>query len=208
MEHHCPDDSDAQVSRVCGRFGLISAAGELAAALGVVPWPKGAAEEAVGACFSAWLEQRGGIGAAEIEQGIAQVRAFLSQHGSSRFDDWHGKGTDKIVNRAGWRVLDGANQWEYYVLPSVFTGEMCTGLNAPMIARALAEKGLLQPETGYLERQPGSKAAVRASPPSQPRQRLYHFPAIVLADAEDEARDDPGTPGHGHPSETHLDEFF
>ena len=37
-------------------------------------------------CFSAGLERRGGVGAAEVRTGIQQIRAFLEAHGNSRFE--------------------------------------------------------------------------------------------------------------------------
>ena len=74
------------MSRVGRRFGLIAAAGELAAGLGILPWPEGEAERAAARCFNDWLQARGGTGSAELRDGIAQVRAFLEAHGSSRFE--------------------------------------------------------------------------------------------------------------------------
>src|SRR4029077_5154447 len=41
-----PAKADGQVERAAGRFGLISAAGELAARLNIVPWSAGAACDA------------------------------------------------------------------------------------------------------------------------------------------------------------------
>ncbi len=35
---HCPANADGQVSRVCARFALVAAAGEMATAFGVLPW--------------------------------------------------------------------------------------------------------------------------------------------------------------------------
>ena len=81
-----PAGADGQVSRVARRFGLIAAAGELAAGLGILPWPEGEAERAAARCFGDWLQARGGTGSAELRDGIAQVRAFLEAHGSSRFE--------------------------------------------------------------------------------------------------------------------------
>ena len=38
VEQHMPAGCDGQVSRVVGRFGLVAAAGEIAAVMGIVPW--------------------------------------------------------------------------------------------------------------------------------------------------------------------------
>ena len=77
-----------QVKRAAARFGLVAAAGELAAVMGILPWPGNESIKAAEACFKDWLEQRGGSGAAELEAGIAQVRLFFEQHGESRFTPW------------------------------------------------------------------------------------------------------------------------
>ena len=45
--------------RVCERFALIAAGGELATQYGVTGWPPGEAGQAATRCFQAWLEQRG-----------------------------------------------------------------------------------------------------------------------------------------------------
>ena len=61
------------------------AAGELAATILDLPWPKDAASSAAATCLKEWLEKRGGSGAHEVVAGIAQVRRFIEQHGESRF---------------------------------------------------------------------------------------------------------------------------
>jgi putative DNA primase/helicase len=92
-------------------------AGELATSLGIVPWGQGGADQAAHICFTSWIAARSGIEAAETTAGIAQVREFLSLHGSSRFEDaWNTPkdfdGTPlpsaaRIANQAGWRNCDG-----------------------------------------------------------------------------------------------------
>ena len=130
---------------MASRFALIAAAGELAALWGIVPWPAGTASEAVAACFRAWLEHRGGTGPAEIREGLAQVRAFLEAHGSSRFEAaWEidpADPTTRVINRAGFRRREVVTEdertgaktygpWEYYVLPEAWRREVCKGLDA------------------------------------------------------------------------------
>ncbi|MGC2223633.1 MAG: hypothetical protein WA624_15395 [Methylocella sp.] len=67
------------------RFGLIAAAGEMAMALDILPWPADTALRAAKECFKAWVDVRGGPGAAEETDGIEAVRAFLNAHRLSRF---------------------------------------------------------------------------------------------------------------------------
>ncbi len=109
LDRYVPAAADGQVRRVAARFALIGAVGELARNYGVLPWPEREAMRAAGACFEAWLEARGGAGAGEDTQAIAQVRAFIEVHGSSRFEFLGGSGIESVtadtrtVNRAGFR---------------------------------------------------------------------------------------------------------
>jgi putative DNA primase/helicase len=139
----CPDDADGQVKRVARRFLLCAAAGEMAAEWRILPWEKGEAPEAVKTCFDAWLESRGGTGAAEDSAILAQVTLFIEQHGASRFQD-----VDKpdaiCLNRVGFRLTqDTGNDTVYYVLPESFK-EICKGHAADKAARVLRDAGLLR----------------------------------------------------------------
>ncbi len=136
---HLPAGSDGQVRSVCGRFGVIAAAGEMAIAWGVLNWPKGEAERGAVRCFQDWLKARGGTGAGEEQKALAQVRGFFEAHGSSRFADIssyhtpHGlmaglRGDEpppreelhdkRVNNRVGFRKMDQTTKkWMYYVMP-------------------------------------------------------------------------------------------
>ena len=81
-----PADADGQVARVAARFGLITAAGEVATAFGILPWPSGEATRSAARCFRDWLGERGGIEPAEVREGIAAVRRYIELHGASRFE--------------------------------------------------------------------------------------------------------------------------
>ncbi len=59
LEKNLPGNCGGQVHRVCDRFALIAAGGELATQYGVTGWPPGEAEQAATCCFQDWLEQRG-----------------------------------------------------------------------------------------------------------------------------------------------------
>ncbi len=147
VEEVCPADADGQVKRVAGRFGLVAAAGELGVAFGVLPWPKGEARYAAARCFRDWLVARGGTDAAEVTAGLAQVRAFLEAHGSSRFEDLDGGENQRIVNRAGYRQkVDG--QTRYCIFPEAFKREVCAGLNEKTVCAALLKCGALLPDGG------------------------------------------------------------
>lgn len=142
-QRHIPSGASEQVGRAAARFGLVAAAGELATAFGLTGWSNGAATDAAGTCFEAWLVRRGHVGPAEIEAGIEQVRHFFVLHGGSRFGiaenpdlDLHGR---VVLNRAGFRK-DGC----FWVYPEVFRAEIAAGCDWRILAEALATRGLLK----------------------------------------------------------------
>jgi hypothetical protein len=57
LEENMPSRADGQVRRAAAKFALIAAAGELAATILDLPWPKDAASNAVATCFK---ERAGG----------------------------------------------------------------------------------------------------------------------------------------------------
>lgn len=141
---HCPEGADGQVHRVCGRFALVAAAGELATEMGILPWPAGEATTGAVKCFQAWLGERGGTEAAEVTNGMAQVRRFFQEHGSSRFEDMDEESRRVYGKRAGViREVDGVKA--FCVFPEVFSKEVCSGFNLKMICNKLKKDGVLLP---------------------------------------------------------------
>ena len=137
-----PADAGEQVRRVAQRFAIVAAAGVFAQAAGILPAGKEMnIFEAVRACFDAWLDQRGGVGATENENIINAVALFLEKHGQSRFQDVDDKNST-CFNRAGFRrMMDG--QVQYLVLPQSFK-EIVVGYPPARAARVLYEAGLLE----------------------------------------------------------------
>jgi putative DNA primase/helicase len=171
---------------VAARFGLAAAAGELATGLGILPWSRGGATVAAGGCFRAWLDARGGSGAAEIADGIRQVQAFISVHGSSRFERWgesaetsQSSTAQRTINRAGWRRKDLEGRWEYLVTTDGFH-EMTAGFDRRTLVRALIERGLLLPDDE-------GKSSRSMTVPEHGKLRLYHFPADALGGGSGDA---------------------
>jgi putative DNA primase/helicase len=146
---HVPAGADGQVRRAAARFALVAAAGELAIAARILPWPAGEAEKAAAACFKAWLGARaGGKGAAEDAEAVAMVRRFLIAHGASRFEEigQHDEiGGRVVINRAGWRKKD-ADGWRYLIPPETWASEVVPGLNSQDAARAIKTAGHLIPQ--------------------------------------------------------------
>jgi len=130
------------VKRVCGHFALVAAAGELGAALGILPWPKGEATKAAASCFKGWIELRGGVGAGEVTSGMAQVRQYFQQHGASRFEQLGGDGTVRTSNRAGYCSKRNGKD-EYWVFAETFRNDVCKGFDLKMICAELKSAGIL-----------------------------------------------------------------
>ncbi len=78
------EGDSGQVHRGALRFAAVAAAGEMAAALGIVPWRAGEAEAAALACFNSWAMGFGRTGLREHRQILERVRNAI-QAGQSRF---------------------------------------------------------------------------------------------------------------------------
>lgn len=144
----CGPGAAGQVRRVAQRFALAAAAGELATLKGLTGWQQGEADKAIRACFTAWLGARGTDGAAEPAAMLAQVRAFLSLHGESRFSPWRDADEShkpRTINRAGFRKgKDDIGGLAYYVEAEVFRGEVCADFDPRQVARVLSLHGALK----------------------------------------------------------------
>ncbi|MBI1209657.1 MAG: DUF927 domain-containing protein [Azospirillum sp.] len=177
LDLHLPVGADGQVARVAARFGLVAAAGELASAIGILPWPAHEAERAAATCFRAWIDARGGNGPAEVAAGIGQVRGFLEAHGMSRFQAvWSDDDTDNrpVISRVGFRRKADDGRWEYFVMPEGFR-EITKGHNSKMLASELIKAGMLAPAGD-------GKSAKPVKVPGHGTMKLYHFPAEALSD--------------------------
>jgi uncharacterized protein (DUF927 family) len=146
-------EASGQAKRVADRFALVGAAGELATDWGITGWPAGAALKAAGACFKAWLANRGGEGKQEDRAMLAAVRTFLRIHGEARFTDIDRSNiTDNHapakMNRAGWREKSSATDGdtEYYISSEAFRTDVCKGFDHSAVGRLLIAKGYA--ETG------------------------------------------------------------
>jgi len=182
VARYVSEGADGQLYRVAQRFALIAAAGELAVAAGVLPWPAGEATNAAAKVYADWLEARGGVEPAEIRNGIAQIRAFVLAHGMSRFvPAWEESGEPRIPPRdlAGFRKQE-ADGWDYYITTSAWRDEVCCGFDTRALASQLAERGMLLVPTSGLHRSKSIKV------PGYNKLRLYHIPARFLeADRDD-----------------------
>ena len=180
---HVPPDAGGQVQRAAQRFALVAAAGGIAIAAGVLPWPIGEAERAAAACFAAWREARpGGVGAAEDAAALAAVRGFLERRGESRFaalvKGLDGETTEPdrpTINRAGWRQRASDGTWRFLILPGVWRSEVCAGLDPQHVASVLLSRG-------FLERGEGGRPTIKPRIPGIGPTRVCAVRASILAE--------------------------
>lgn len=172
------------MQRVARRFGVVAAAGELASAHGLTGWQPGEALDAVGKCFSSWLDGFGGLGNKEERALLDQVRAFFQRHGSSRFERLDGYEDQKVIDRAGFRRGKAGSDLEYLVMSEAFK-EMCKGHDFRAAAKVLRHAGMLEPD-----REGKNSQSIRVK---GIRERYYVFPACMLSDEPERASvdDDP-----------------
>lgn len=181
-EQYVPAGADGQVERVAQRFALIAAGGEVAANLGIVPWPAGTAVEGAGKCFDDWLSARGGIEPAEAREGIERVRAFLTANGMARFvpawEESEQRNPTLYRDIAGYRrkVGDG---WDFFIEPTAWKDEICSGMDARRLASTMREKG-------FIDSPPGPHVGKSVRVEGHGKKRLLHIPAFFLADDEND----------------------
>ena len=136
-------DLAPQAHRVAKRFAIVAAAGEMATLAGITGWQAGQATTAVITCLDNWLDNYGHDGEHEQRQIIEHIKAFIEQHGSSRFQPchihMHQDFETKITNRAGYHNYDTG---EYYFSTSTFD-EVCSPFNKSKVLQVLDEAGLL-----------------------------------------------------------------
>ncbi|HEX5310299.1 DUF927 domain-containing protein [Aquabacterium sp.] len=198
-----PEAASGQVQRVGRRFALLAVAGELATEAGITGWPQGEATRGVRACFNAWLASRGGIGDAEVTNMLSQVQRLLEERGASCFAWMNRVADDRAPNpteRWGFRRLvdkkgkpisrmDDANEYgravefldddgtevEYFVLVEAFRNKLCEGYDPVTVARLLAKRGHLVPES---DRRLDRKEYIKG----QGYARVFRIKASILAD--------------------------
>lgn len=169
---YCPANAKEEAGRVCDRFALVAFAGEMATEAGITGWTAsdfesgivGDATEALSKLFKEWLSARG-PGRSDEETAISQVRLFLEQYGTSRFQPLREKKNSKgepIVladgepdvsverisgPRAGYVEGEGEGT-TWYILPEVFKAEVCKGFDAKLVAKSLQQRNWLRADHG------------------------------------------------------------
>lgn len=196
---YIPSGVNGQVSRVGARFALTAAAGAFATYRGLLPWPEGEAFQACAACFNDWLATRGTSGSAEDEAALQQVRAFIETYGLSRFIPIYSDSTPldggmPVLRRAGYRRRDEYGRWCYMVLATVWTNEVCKGLNPRAVAKALIAKGLMKGDAN-------GRSSCPVCIPGEDKMRVYYLlPDILVSEAGSSMPDDPVSTCSGVPA--------
>lgn len=136
-------DLTAQAHRVAKRFAIVSAAGEIATQAGITGWQAGQATKAVMTCLDNWLDNYGRDGEHEQRQTIEHIKAFIEQHGSSRFQPCYRNTRldfeERTPNRVGYRNMDTG---DYYFSKETFDS-VCAPFSKKKVLQVLEEADLL-----------------------------------------------------------------
>jgi putative DNA primase/helicase len=144
-EKFLPPNASEQDSRAFQMFAFACFAGELATKYGITGWDSRDSYRATMACFTSWLEKKGGAGNHEEKAMLEQVRLFLSLHGQSRFQRLiNGEIVDeqKIINRAGYVERCGDRE-VFHIFPDVFRKQICKGLDYRSVEDVLINEGFM-----------------------------------------------------------------
>jgi uncharacterized protein (DUF927 family) len=187
VDKYLPKNADGQVARVAHKFSLIAAAGELGIALGILPWEQETANNACKIMFDCWLRHRGGAQAYELIEVVNRLRSFIAQHGNSRFEAaWGNEFVDnnvipqekRTLQRVGFRKLNESNEWEYYIIQSMFEKEVICCKATSQIKAYLAEAGLIK-------RDSEGKCTISINVPGYGQGRYYFIPSSLILKGDD-----------------------
>lgn len=145
-------DVNGQSRTVAMRFALVAAALELAAQYGVTGLEQDTAIPAIKQCFNAWLEREGGTGKFEDRKIMENATAFMQQFASShRFDIYPFAGgiaeRSTSSDLAGYKKISSGLDGDYcsfYILPAVFTAEICKGFDKGKVISVLHDADWLK----------------------------------------------------------------
>ena len=132
-----------QAHRVAKRFAIVAAAGEMATRADITGWQAGQATTAVMTCLDNWLDNYGRDGEHEQRQIIEHIKAFIEQHGSSRFQPCYRNTRldfeERTPNRIGYRNMETG---DYYFSKGTFDS-VCAPFGKKKVLQVLEEADLL-----------------------------------------------------------------
>lgn len=181
-----------QAHRVAKRFAIVAAAGEMATQADITGWQAGQATTAVMKCLDNWLDNYGRDGEHEQRQIIEHIKAFIEQHGSSRFQACHRNPYQdfeaKITNRVGYRNYGTG---EYYFTTSTFD-EVCSPFSKSKVLQVLDDAKLLNVTEN-------DRKTCRVSLPFEKnRKRVYAVKNDILSYEANKNTGTDGTTGTTH----------
>ena len=136
-------DLAPQAHRVAKRFAIVAAAGEMATLAAITGWQAGQATTAVMTCLDNWLDNYGRDGEHEQRQIIEHIKAFIEQHGSSRFQPCYRNTRldfeERTPNRVGYRNMETG---DYYFSKETFD-KVCAPFSKKKVLQVLEEANLL-----------------------------------------------------------------
>lgn len=136
-------DLAPQAHRVARRFAIVAAAGEMATLAAITGWQAGQATTAVMTCLDNWLDNYGRDGEHEQRQIIEHIKAFIEQHGSSRFQPCYRNTRldfeERTPNRVGYRNMETG---DYYFSKETFD-KVCAPFSKKKVLQVLEEADLL-----------------------------------------------------------------
>jgi putative DNA primase/helicase len=148
-----PADADSQVLEIARRCAMVALAGELAIKWEILPWEPGGAVEAAQTVLTWWITRRDGVGSIEESQHIKIIRAYLVEHGASRFTVLgHNDGPEdperSVILRAGWRRRK--NECDEYLIGQDSWRKICSehGADPVEVAKTLSAAGHLAKADG------------------------------------------------------------
>ncbi len=197
-----PGESSGQVRRGAEKFAVVAFAGELATQLGITGWQSNESSQSARACFTAYLNARGGVGSAEDLQAVAKVKLRFEKFGESRFTRWdrddstvddHGVRTMErwgfrktledrnVLNDGMCSVSDSGacSEVVYYVTSEAYKNEICRDLDFRRVSRLLSECGALEKDPGAYSR------SVRLPGAGRRKTRAYVIRPHMIPDMED-----------------------
>jgi uncharacterized protein (DUF927 family) len=167
----------SEVGRVANRFALVAAAGELATMYGVTGWQTGDAFQAAKKCFLAWLSNRGGTGASDVERGIERIKQFILSE-SSRFQTQYGPPPPHLAGyvfeNTPTNAVEKRTLKTWAIVPQVFR-DIVKDFDADAILKELNRRNVLITNEGRLTHKKQFGGVV---------QRTYHITAQLFDDAE------------------------
>jgi uncharacterized protein (DUF927 family) len=156
VQEYLPSGCSREIARVCQRFGLVAAAGDLMTSAGVTGWASGEAQWGVGQCFKAWHFRRG-AGSGDEDRAVKEVARNLFAHGNNRFQllarpydadaPQAADMTARVPNRIGFRMELPRGGVEFIIPVNAGTfRELCGPYPEALALRGLKKRGYLVPD--------------------------------------------------------------